>query len=88
MGQEVVPRLRSFAQLRKLRPGAGRCVVQDPTVAGTGNSAFLTPWPVLAVPPLPVPFRGTLRSLGLCSKSEPHAGPTFCPHPHPLFPIK
>lgn len=43
MGQEVVPRLRSFAQLRKLRPGAGRCVVQDPTVAGTGNSAFLTP---------------------------------------------
>lgn len=54
MGQEVVPRLRSFAQLRKLRPGAGRCVVQAPTVAGTGNSAFLTPWPVLAV--LPAPF--------------------------------
>lgn len=43
-------------QLRKLRPGAGRCVVQAPTVAGTGNSAFLTPWPVLAVLPAPCSF--------------------------------
>lgn len=42
MGQEVVPSLRSFVQLRKLRPGEG--VVQRPTVAGgrvgTGISPF------------------------------------------------
>lgn len=42
MGQEVVPSLRSFVQLRKPMPGEG--VVQGPTVArgrfGTGISPF------------------------------------------------